>query len=235
MFNGGKVNHLYPEMNPGERITRLLHEFLNPVLEPKGFVFIKSQRSFKKKNDFFEYHISWFTSKFNRGNLIVKFRLWLSVYSPRYRKWEKDFYNLETKSESSIDGHEVEYIKNWNQDYSHLGSYDLVKHDNEAVMNKIIENLELVGLPYFENFDSLDSAIEELKKYPIANFEKIVDFFITQNKYEEAIDFFENNNGWHEEQKRTEGQYPESPFSLNRSKPYESRREKLKNWAQQNL
>lgn len=74
-------NHLYPDMKPGDRISRLFQEYIAIPLAPEGFTFSKSLREIKKKNDFFENHISWYTRKYNHGNEVVQFDMHISVIS----------------------------------------------------------------------------------------------------------------------------------------------------------
>ena len=38
-----------------------------------NFKFLKSQNRFKKNNDFFEYHISFYNNRYNHGNETVEF------------------------------------------------------------------------------------------------------------------------------------------------------------------
>lgn len=225
-----KPTHLYADLAPGERIDKLFVEFVFPVLEPRGFKYLKSKREFKKKNDFFDFQISWYGRKYNEGNISVEFDVFITIFSPKYRKWETEFYRLEENWQNAIDGDRADYIDGWHKEYFDAGWYDLVKYDNDKLMEKVKMNVENAGLTFFENYTSLDSAINKLKEYPIKNFEKIIDFYLLQDKWQEAFDFFENNKQWHEEQEKSEGNDPNSDYSLNRKLPFELRKEKLKNW-----
>ncbi|SDS10586.1 hypothetical protein SAMN05216503_1997 [Polaribacter sp. KT25b] len=234
-FLKSKPKHIYSELKPMERITKLFLEFTFPYFEKNEFKYLKSQQEFKKRNDFFLYSVHWYGRKYNEGNLSVEFDIVLNVTSTKYRKWEKEFYNLGEKRERGIDGTRVDYIENWNKEYYYSGWYDLVKDDNEKVMKRICENFETSGKDFFDNFKSLDSAINKLKKYPIANFESIIDFYIIQNKWSEANMFFEENRSWYEKKEKIEGNDPNSEYCLNRKEHFELRREKIKNWLQQHI
>jgi hypothetical protein len=222
-------------MKPGDRIAKLMVEFVFPKLEQQGFKYIKSVREFKKTNEFFDFHVSWSTRKFNYGNSIVEFDVAITTSSPKYRKWEKEFYNLEKIRGNGIDGSRVDYIEGWDKKFYKHGWYDLVKYDNAALMNKVSENVMTAGLAFFEKYSTIDSAINELKKYPVGNFEKIVDLYVIQENYEEAIDFFDNHNKWFEERLKSDQFEYHSQFVNDRKEPYLKRKEKLKNWAQQHL
>ncbi len=218
-----QVNHLYPDMKPGDRISKLFQEFLGESLAEQGFSFSKSQNQFKKKVDFFEYYISYSKGKFNNGNNIVNFDICLSVFSDKYRKWEKDTYRLQNNNTNSIYGNRVEYIDNWVKTfYDHMW-YDLVKYDNEKVMTSILENLNNAGKKFFDNFKNRDTAINFLKEYPIRHLETITDFYLMDNKMDDAVDFFNENKSWHEEQIKIK----DGEFLDNRLKPYKLREEIL--------
>lgn len=227
------ISHLHTEMKPADRIATLMREFVLPEVAKHGFTYSKSKRLFKKTNDFFDFHISWYTRKFNHGDIIVEFDMYINIFSPKYMAWEKEFYNLEESSEGALDGTRVDYIEDWDKEYYENGWYSLVKYDNEILMKKVSENVLTAGVAFFEKYVSFDSAIEELKKYHVKNFETIVDLYIIQDRYEEAIDFFETHNQWHEERLNSDNFEYHEQFIDNRKVPYLKRKEKLTAWAQQ--
>lgn len=216
-------------MKPSDRIAKLMEEFVFPGLADKGFKYIKSGRQFKKKNDFFDFHVSWYSRKFNYSNSIVEFDIYINTFSSRYRKWEKVFYNLEKNWDNAIDGTRVDYIEGWDKEYYDNGWYNLVKYDNEALMKKVAENIISAGFAFFEKYASFNTAIEELKKHHIKNFEIIVDLYVIQGKYKEAIEFFDSHNEWHEERLNSDQFEYYDQFLNNRKEPYLMRKEKLKN------
>ena len=97
-FKKDRGKQLYPELKPGERIVKLIKEFLEPELSKEGFVFFKSKMQFTKLHDIFEYDIYFSRSKYNSGNQCVRFDVLLSVSSPKYASWEKEFYELPKKT-----------------------------------------------------------------------------------------------------------------------------------------
>lgn len=226
---------LYDELKPAARIDKLLVEYLSPILTPEGFKYLKSKREFKKKGEYFDFHLSWYGRKYNEGKRVVKFDIFINSFSPKYRKWETDYYQLDKNWGNAIDGTRVDYIEGWDKSYYDLGWYDLVKYDNIQLLEKVVENTKAAGFSFFQNYTSFDSAIEKLKRYPIANLEKIVDFYILQDKWNEAYEFFDNNKQWHEDQEKSEGADPNSQYSLNRRVPFEKRKEKLNNWLQHGI
>jgi hypothetical protein len=211
-----KNNQLYADLKPGERIEKLLVEYLEPILETKGFNYLKSQKEFKKKNDFFDFHVSWCGSRLNTGNEIVKFNIFINVFSPKYRKLEFKFYELTNRSVNAIDGSSVYYIKGWDKKY-YDSWYDLTNYDNHKLMDHIRTNIKNIAFTFFDNYTSFETAIKKLNEDPITNFEKIIDFYIIQNKWEEAKKFFDQNKQWFEE----------SQYSRNKKLSFELRKEKI--------
>ena len=112
-----KPTHLYADLAPGERIDKLFVEFVFPVLERRGFKYLKSKREFKKKNDFFDFRISWYGRKYNEGNISVEFDVFITIFSPKYRKWETEFYRLDKNWQNAIDGGRADYIDGWHKEY----------------------------------------------------------------------------------------------------------------------
>ena len=195
----GKPEFLYTEMIPSERIKRLFEELVSPALKPKGFKFLKSRNVYKKRMGIFDLEISYFCSRRNGGDYIVRFDMFMNVVSLKYRKWERDFYNFEKLNGNHLVGGSVESFKNWNSKFLIGGWYDLAKHDNVKLMKQILENIEKVGLEFFSNFESIEKAIVYLKssiheRKKEIYFFLIFDFYLMENKYEQAVDFFFSNN-----------------------------------------
>jgi len=222
-FKKDKGKQLYPELKPGERIVKLIKEFLEPELSKDGFVFSKSQMQFNKLNDIFEYHIYFPRSKYNSGNQCVRFEIYLSVFSPKYARWEQKFYDLPKKQNGFISNGNTEFRNNGNKQFYESGWYDLAKYHNEKLMTVVLNKLKTAGVAYFDNFKNIDTAINSLSEYPIANIETITDFYIMTGRVDEAKLFFENNKAWHEEQISKADPY----FMINQFEPYKLREKKL--------
>ena len=227
LFNNKPI-HLYDELKPKERTDKLFLEFVFPYLENQGYKYVKSKREFIKKDDFFDCRLYWTGRKFNQGNEYVKFDIFLIVNSPNYRKWESQYYKIEKLKGYPIDGNRVEYIENWNKNFYDSGWYDLVKYDNRKLMETILENIKTAGESFFYNYNSFDKAIKKLSEHPIANFEKIIDFYLIQGKAKEASDFFERNKKWFEEEENKVEESQDWHYKANRKIPYILRREKIK-------
>ena len=222
-FKKDKGKQLYAELKPGDRIVKLINEFLGPELLKDGFVFSKSKMQFTRLNDIFEYHIYFSKSRYNSGNECVRFDIILSVFSPTYASWEKKFYDLPKKQNGFISNGNAEFSRNGDKQFYEAGWYDLAKHHNEKLMNVVLKNLKTDGFAYFDNFKDIDTAIHTLMEYPIANIEIITDFYLMTGRVDEAKLFFKTNKAWHEEQITK----AEPNFITNRLEPYKLRENKL--------
>ena len=226
------MKYYHSELNPKERILKVVEDYLKPFLEKEDFKFLKSQNMFKKNNDFFENHISFFNNRYNHGNETVEFEIYINILSPKYKKWEKSFYGYENKIGGTyIDGGNAGGFKNWSDEFLKVNWYSLVENDNEKLISRIKENIQNVAIPYFNKFKKIDSALEELlKNNNDGNFLLIFDLLIIENNFDSAITFFEKNNQWFESElvKKDDDSY----FGMNYKNNYLERKkeyEKIKN------
>ena len=234
MFNlfPKKPKQLYQELSPSDRVSKLMEEYVLPVLSQHGFNYNKKQKLFIKKSDFFNFSLHWHGNKYNSGNSHVSFGMSLGISSTKYAKWVKDYYKLTETPNTSIDHINVEYIADWQKIHLTSGYYDLVQSDNMKLMEEIATNVKNAGRSFFKSFSTVDQSIVTLKQYPIKNLELIVDLHIIQNQWKEAYAFFEANKHWHEEQELEEGHHSESQYVMNRKIPFELRKSVLEAWRQ---
>ncbi len=222
----------FSELKPNERILKILEDFLNPFLEKHNFKFSKSQKQFKRKNGFFENHISFYSNRHNDGISIVEFQIYITIHSPEYYKWEKKYYNLSEKSpENVICGNLFFGFDNWTLNFADEIWYNLAEFDNEKLVNEILYNIENSSFPYFEKYNSLSNGIIELTKdVNEGNFNKIFDFLLIEDENKKAVEFFEEHNYMFE--KELCKNESDSYFSLNYKDKYLLRKteyEKIKN------
>ncbi len=222
----------YSDLNPKKRIQKVIEDYLKPLLDKEGFKFLKSQMIFKKSNEFFEYKISFFNNRYNQGNDSVEFEIYINIHSPKYKKWEKSYYNYDNKIGGTfINGGPAIGLKNWDNEFNEAGWYDLARKDNEKLLNRIKHNIQEIALPYFYKFNTIYSAIEELlNNKNDSNFLMIFDLLIINVDFDSALKFFENNNQWFESELAKKDE--ESYFDLNYKTNYLLRKkeyEKIKN------
>jgi len=221
-------------MKSSDRIERLFTEFVLPELNEKGFQYVKSNREFRKSNELFDFHVTWEPYVRNNGSSTVDFTIGLGVTCPAYRKWEKKFYGLNKVAPcgGAITGEDSNRLEGWDKSFYGRGSwYSLAKFDNEALMKNVRENVLEAGFSFFRDYTSYDSAINQLKRFPVRHLERITDLYLMQGRRKEAFDFFEENQGWHEE--RLKDDHAEhAMFMANRKERYRLRKLWLKSWAQ---
>lgn len=227
------MKYYHSEFNPKERIQKVIEDYLKPSLEKENFKFLKSQNILKKSNDFFEYHISFFNNRYNHGNETVEFEVYINIMSSKYKKWEESFYNYYNKVGGTyIDGGPALGFKNWNDEFSEASWYSLVKNDNKKLINRLKENIQNVAIPYFNKFNKIDTAIEELIKNNKRklNFFIIFDLFIINNDFDSALNYVKKNNEWFETELAKNDN--DSDFGMNYKVSYLKRKkeyEKIKN------
>lgn len=222
--------HLYSELKPSERIMKLFYEFLVDPLEQDGYKFLKSKKKFVKKNGLLEYTISYFPSRRNTGNFIVKFDMCINVMSPKYKNWELKYYGeIDKVGGPYLAGGNVQYLEGWDNEHLQGNWYNLVRFDNKILMESILNNIQSAGYNFHSRYSNLDLLIEELKINPERNFCKIIDFQIINNKIDDAIDFFRQNNQPFEEQIINASGDSQNKLLREELQPYILRKNKISN------
>ena len=178
----------YAQLKPGERIRKLIEEFVQPELTQLGFKLLKSELTFKRKIGDFTQEIYFAKNQRNFGNTIVCFWSILSVKSNYYVKWHEKTYGFKPMNEfvaSWYDNH----IKNWNTDYWNDGQYDLTKFDNVKLMSDLTKNILTIGIPLLDKVSGWESAADNLMERQRFGFiSKIFDFYILARKENKAIE-----------------------------------------------
>jgi len=156
IFNRRKpIKFYHPELKPGERIEKVLLEFILPELEPLGFRFLKSELCFVRTNGDFVNVISIQKNKWNGGNDVCAFKPYLTIYSselPKYlgiSKTKKKIWFLGDSAED-IDGWIDKYFDNY---------YNLAAHDNFDLIESFKHILLNVGISYFNNYTTHNDVV----------------------------------------------------------------------------
>jgi len=178
----------YAELRPGERIRKLIEEFVEPELSLLGFKLLKSELTFKRKIGDFTQEIYFAKNQRNFGNTVVCFWTILSVKSNYYVKWHEKTYGFKPMNEfveSWYDNH----IKTWSSDYWNGGQYDLTEFDNIKLMSDLTKNILTIGIPLLDKISDWESAADNLMERQRFGFiSKIFDFYILAEKKEKAIE-----------------------------------------------
>ena len=186
MFNRKKFK--FTELPPGDRIRKLIEEFVEPELSKIGFKLLKSELTFKRKIGDFTQEIYFAKNQRNFGNTIVCFWTILSVKANYYVNWHEKTYGFKPMNEiveSWYDNH----IKTWNSAYWNGGQYDLAQFDNVKLMDDLTKNILTIGIPLLDKVSDWEKAADDLMERQRFGFiSKIFDFYILAGKKEKAME-----------------------------------------------
>lgn len=154
---------LYPDLPPRQRFLNILEFHVLPELGKDGFKFLKSGPSLKRKEGRFEWIVEFQASKWNYKNEVCKYNPYFKVVNLDYKEYSKA--NKQNSYENGLVG-STAGIQHWDKNtFSANGSIayflednDFSKHDNYKLVQEMIQNIRVVGIPYFKmmsNFDSI--------------------------------------------------------------------------------
>lgn len=162
-----KIEFLYSDLKPNDRIRKILTEFILPELEPLGFKLLKSELTFKRDIGDFQNRIHFQKTRWNNGNKVCKFMPHLSIDSKRLKKYyQKD--GIKISGDLTIHNTTVEYLECWDKKALKNGWYDLVNYDNYEVIDSLKNNLLNCGMEFFKHSESetgIVNYIMSLKSY----------------------------------------------------------------------
>jgi len=181
LFNRQK----YSDLVPGERIEKLVREYLQPDLVKLDFKPLKSELTFKRtKNDFVqEIHVT--KSRMNYGKVNVNFWLIFSVRSHKYAKWHKRQYGYDPMNDFIISNYDS-HFKSWKSKYRST-QYDLAKFDNIHLMKDIRSKMLRIGIPILDEVSDWERAADYMvAREQFGYISKIFDFYVIADKIKEA-------------------------------------------------
>jgi len=177
----------YSDLPPGDRIRKLMEEYVAPELSKIGFKLLKSKLTLKRKIGNFTQEIHISKSDRNFGNTVVCFWAILSVNSNFYVKWHEKTYGIKPINEI-IDAWYDNHIETWKSKYRSGTKYDLTQFDNVKLMNDLTKNILNIGVPLLNEVANWESAADYLLKHQkFGSISKIFDAYILANKKEKAI------------------------------------------------
>ena len=204
------MNQLFAEMNPTERIPKVIKEFIFPSLEKKGFRILKSGLSIKRTVGIFNQEIWFSKSKWNIENEICAFTPQFNVTLNNYKRWHLLEYGLEPTN-VLLESHAANYIDGWNTELFDNDNYDLAKDDNYSIVELVRANILNYGLPLLEQLSHYKSASVHLmtcERYFLAP--KIIDICIINKDIgmaKRVLDWFRNY------QQRQESEFMDSTLN----------------------
>ncbi|MBR9845381.1 MAG: hypothetical protein GYB35_04340 [Algicola sp.] len=188
------IAYLYPELKPGDRIRKILTEFILPELEPLGFRLLSSELTFKRDIGDYQHIIYFQKTRMNYGNVVCKFMPHLSIESTRLKKYYKEIgrnmtgnLNLHTRA--------AEYLECWNKELLDYGWYDLVNYDNHDVVESLKSNLINCRMAFFKHSETETGIVDYIMSlnsyYPVApTLFDICKIYNNKEKAEEVINWF---------------------------------------------
>jgi hypothetical protein len=180
-------------MTPKEILLSLFDDQVTPWLEAKGFRFLRSQFSYKRKSNAFTQVISVSLNPRNSALLMV-FDSTFSVWSPFYNKWLR-------RQERPISSGCLRGCAHWNvpgwqrsaTDWSGAEGIDIDFTDpvaRYAVIDQWKNKCEQAGLPFLERLSSWEGAAEDLLSSG-EHYDQAADFFLIGGNTGRAIEALE--------------------------------------------
>jgi hypothetical protein len=133
--------------------------------EPFGFKYSKSSQHLRliQKDSEFVFQISFGSSHYNVAGVNVEIKVYASVISQKFKKWQSENINGELNSNPNeyICGglignlQENTIFMKWN-----IGN----KATREQEIENIIENINCLAIPYFEKFSNVQNLVAEIEQ-----------------------------------------------------------------------
>lgn len=187
---------LYRDLKPGDRIRKLVEEYIEPEMSKHGFMLLKSDLTFKRKIDGFTQEIHIAKHQRNVGSTHVKFWVIISVKSTLYAKWHEKSYGVKPLNDIVNSWYDNQ-LTSWSIKYKKAGHYDLVKFDNVKLMMELTKNITEVGIPMVNDISDWEKAADYImREKQYGDFSKAFDFYVLAgraNKAHESISFVEGH------------------------------------------
>jgi hypothetical protein len=155
------MNEIYPELSPKVRIPKIVSEFLYPHFEKEGFRILKSGLTIKRECGDLVHEVEIFKNKRNCSGGVCTFEIWVSIYSPVYKKWYKTIFG-EKLLNTKLIATKVELLPNSKIDPIEC-DFDFELYDNGKLVDEIITSINGSIHPFFNDHQTVDNVIETIK------------------------------------------------------------------------
>ncbi|MGS2727152.1 hypothetical protein ACU8DI_11135 [Psychroserpens sp. BH13MA-6] len=218
-----KIEFLYPDLKPGDRIRKILSEFVLPELEPFGFKLLASELTFKRDIGDYQHIIYFQKTRMNSGNIVCKFMPHLSIESNGLKNYYKE-NGVKFSGKLIIHTRSAQYLECWNKELLDYGWYDLVNYNNFKVVESLKNNLLNCGIEFFKHSESETGIVDYIMSlnsyYPVApTLFDLCKMYNKKNKAKEVLSWFKNF------QKNTDTTFDNTILESITKREYE-----LKNW-----
>lgn len=171
-------------MTPKEIVQAAFEADISHALLGKGFSYVPSQFSYKRKQGVFTQIISLTLSHKNTSEDI---RFWsaFNVDSPRYNAWRKQ--NGMDELQGHLGGCMDWNIPNWRSDGDHSTSFDFsTPHQREDVLHDWVSRCLRAGIPYLEELSSWEGLGADLVRWRW-HWGRAADYFVIADRPDRAV------------------------------------------------
>lgn len=173
--------------------------------EPFGFKYSKSAQCLrlKQKDSEFEFQISFGSSHYNVADVNVEIKVYASVISRKFKKWQSE------NAKDEFNAYPSEYICGGLignlQDNSVFMKWNVANAaTRQQEMEDIIENINRLAIPYFDKFNDIPHLISEMEEkgdyYGFISYGSLAEFIMyvsTKETLEKTIaNFLTHRKTW---------------------------------------
>lgn len=153
---------LYADLKPGDRIHKIIDEYIYPDLKDKGFKLKKSQLSLVRTLGRIEHTIHFQKNIHNSGNFKAAFDISFHTSFKSYKTWHLEKYNKSIINEAITWQKAGRDIPNWSNDFTSSFWYDLAQTDNVKIIDVLKNNIINYGLKYLDLYSDFQKCINTI-------------------------------------------------------------------------
>ncbi len=155
---------LYADLKPGDRIHKIIEEYIYPDLKNKGFKLKKSPLSLIRTLGQLEQTIHFQKNLHNSGNVTAAFDISFHISFKSYKTWHLEKYNKSIINEAVASVKYGRDIPNWSNDFTSSLWYDLAQTDNVKIIDVLKNNINNYGLKYLDSYSDFQTSINTIKE-----------------------------------------------------------------------
>jgi hypothetical protein len=155
---------LYADLKPGDRIHKIIEEYIYPDLKDKGFKLKKSPLSLTRTLGQLEQTIHFQKNIHNSGNEMAAFDVSFHISFKSYKAWHLEKYNKSIMNEAVAWVKYGRDIPNWSNDFTSSLWYDLAQTDNVKIIDVLRNNMSKYGLKYLDSYYDFQTSINTIKE-----------------------------------------------------------------------
>jgi hypothetical protein len=213
---------IYSDLKPGDRIYKIIEEYIFPDLQDKGFKIKKSPLSLIRTLEQFEQTINFQKDKRNIDDLKVAFDISFHVSLKSYKAWHEKRYDRLLINEG-VTWSSGRDIPNWSNDFTSSFWYDLAQTNNVKIIDVLKNNINSYGLKYLDSYSDFQASINTIKEQNLYYKTPLIyDFCVFLNDKKQAAQIL----AWFDNAKLSG-----LNFNSDTLEKVERRRNDISNWA----